>query len=244
MEPEVKEKFNWKRLFITIAIVIFTSAVVGGVVWYMMDLEAREQKNLYETQVQSLQNQIDELKKETQEEKDDLFGWKTYENEKYGLIFKYPSDFLLESIDYQDCEDLKKNDIDCEIMKDGKGINLSIVKNDQDKTQYIMVDTEKFSNLETWLKRLESSMGKQGYEGIEIEPKITAKESIKIGGLGGYKITVEGRPYTDQIYAFYYDGYVYTFSNPLGSMGDNAKNIDEFREILANVVGSISLINN
>lgn len=242
MDPQEKEKFNWKRLFITIAIVILTSVVVGGVVWYMMDLQAEEQKDSYETQVKNFQNQIDELKKETTEVKDDLFGWETYENEKYGISLKYPSEFLLESIDYQDCEDLKKNEIDCEIIKDGKGINLSIIKNDSDKTQYVLIDTEKYSNLESWLKALESNMGKQGYEGIEIEPKITAKESIKIGGLDGYKITVEGRPYTDQIYAYYYNGYVYTFSDPLASMGDNVKRAEELRATLASVVDSVKII--
>jgi len=241
MKEIVTQKVNWKRLGITIAIVLFTALIISGTTWYILNEQVKEDKIASEKTIRKLQMQLDELTRMTVGEEDNLSAWKTYENEKYGFSFKYPSDFLLKSIDYQDCEDLKKNNIDCEYKEYDKGIYLSIIKNDTDKTEYIMVNTEKDLNLEAWIDKLESNMGKQPYEGGEIEPKITSKESLKIAGLDGYKITVEGRPYTDQVYAFYYNGYVFTFKDPIGSMGDNYK-ITGIRETLASVVDSVKII--
>lgn len=69
MEPEVvKEKFNWKRLFITIAIVVSTSVVVGGVVWYMMDLDARDQKESQDRIISNLEAKIEELEESLEDE--------------------------------------------------------------------------------------------------------------------------------------------------------------------------------
>jgi len=53
----MKEKFNWKRLLITLIIVFFTAAATGGTTWYYMDQANETQKgqiNLLEGQIAKL----------------------------------------------------------------------------------------------------------------------------------------------------------------------------------------------
>ncbi len=58
-----KEKVNVKRLLITIAIVLVTALVVGGVTWYYMDKNAKDLKEANDKEIQALEKQITILKK-------------------------------------------------------------------------------------------------------------------------------------------------------------------------------------
>ncbi|NTU69919.1 hypothetical protein HGB13_03820 [bacterium] len=67
-----KEKLNWRRLLITIGLVLLTAGVTGGGVWYFMDQVNQTQKKTLD----SMQAQIDKLNETvkedaTQDEKDD-----------------------------------------------------------------------------------------------------------------------------------------------------------------------------
>ena len=63
MENETKEKINWKRLLITLGIVIVTTVVIGGVTWFFMDQQAKDEKTANDKQILELEKQISELKK-------------------------------------------------------------------------------------------------------------------------------------------------------------------------------------
>lgn len=66
MEPielNEKTKLNWKRLLITIGIVIITASAIGGSVYYVMNQQAQKDKESAEKTAQDLQKQIDDLKK-------------------------------------------------------------------------------------------------------------------------------------------------------------------------------------
>ena len=58
-----KGNLNWKRLLITLGIVIVTTVVIGGVTWYLMDQQAKNEKTANDKQVLELQKQIDDLQK-------------------------------------------------------------------------------------------------------------------------------------------------------------------------------------
>jgi archaellum component FlaF (FlaF/FlaG flagellin family) len=64
MEPEVK-KFDWKRLLITLGIILATALIIGGLIYYAMDQQAKKDKETANNQAQDLQKQIDELKSAT-----------------------------------------------------------------------------------------------------------------------------------------------------------------------------------
>jgi hypothetical protein len=57
-----ENKFNWKRLLITILFVLLTTSLVGGGVWYVMSEQAKSDKDAHDKQIQELQKQIDELR--------------------------------------------------------------------------------------------------------------------------------------------------------------------------------------
>jgi type II secretory pathway pseudopilin PulG len=66
MEPEAtseKPRFNWKRLLVTVGIVLLAASLIGGTVWYFMDKQAREDRAAAEETAQELQKQIDDLDK-------------------------------------------------------------------------------------------------------------------------------------------------------------------------------------
>jgi len=66
MEPNElndKPKFNWKRLLITVGIVIVTAGAIGGSVYYVMNQQAQKDKESAEKTAQDLQGQMEELKK-------------------------------------------------------------------------------------------------------------------------------------------------------------------------------------
>lgn len=61
MEPQEKPKFHWKRLLITVGIVIVTAGVIGGSIWYVMDKQAKKDEIAAEKRIQDLRQQIDDL---------------------------------------------------------------------------------------------------------------------------------------------------------------------------------------
>lgn len=63
---EQKTKFDWKRSLITIALVLFTAAVVGGTVWYVMDQNAKNEKEATDKSIQALENTVNKLKEEAE----------------------------------------------------------------------------------------------------------------------------------------------------------------------------------
>lgn len=105
MEEAVKEKpkFSGKRLLITILIVLLTAGSVGGGTWYFMDQNVKKTKEANDKEIESLQKQIDDLKKEsttsdgaaTPTATDETAGWKTYTSTKYGFSLKYPSSWTV-----------------------------------------------------------------------------------------------------------------------------------------------------
>ena len=109
MEPNElndKPKINWKRLLITVGIVIVTAGAIGGSVYYVMNQQAQKDKESAEKTVQDLQTQIDDLKKTdtttipttntgTTATTDETANWKTYSNASAKMSFKYPSSWSI-----------------------------------------------------------------------------------------------------------------------------------------------------
>ncbi|MDD3480792.1 MAG: hypothetical protein PHW75_01005 [Patescibacteria group bacterium] len=96
-----KEKFNWKRLGITVVIVLLAVGATGGTTWYFMDKYAQEQQNELEAQIEELRSQVNEEEageEETTEEigVDETADWKTYTNSEYGFSFMYPTGWVVE----------------------------------------------------------------------------------------------------------------------------------------------------
>lgn len=98
--PKEHKKFNWGRFFIVLAIVLATAVAVGGAVWYVMDQNAKQEKEAtdqsiqaLESTVKDLQSQISELNKDvdtTETDSNDTASWKTYTSTQYGFSIKYP----------------------------------------------------------------------------------------------------------------------------------------------------------
>jgi hypothetical protein len=114
MEPE-KPKFNWKRLLITVSVVILTAGLFGGGVWYFMDQSDKKTKKANEDEIASLQKQINDLKADTTTTEKPTSGnttteettsWKTYNNTVYSYSLKYPSSWTLTENSGGTCHDL------------------------------------------------------------------------------------------------------------------------------------------
>jgi hypothetical protein len=86
-----QEKFNWKRLLITTLIVVIAMGTAGGAVWYVMDMQAKQDEENLEQRIKALE----EVKKTEVKEDGDSNDWKTYTSSK-GFSFNYPSDWTLE----------------------------------------------------------------------------------------------------------------------------------------------------
>ncbi len=67
-ELKQKNKINWQRLLITMAIVVVTTAAVGASVYYPMERQAKIDKDAAENVTQALQKQIEELEKSVEKE--------------------------------------------------------------------------------------------------------------------------------------------------------------------------------
>lgn len=88
--------------FMKIAISIFvTIIVVGGGVYYFMNRQATDDKAGLQTQIDSLNKQVTDLKTTTTSTAtttipvatDETASWKTYTNSTYGFSVKYPADW-------------------------------------------------------------------------------------------------------------------------------------------------------
>jgi hypothetical protein len=58
---EEKKKVDWKKVLITLALVLLTGVVVGGGVWYYMDQNDQAQQKACDSSINSKQSQIDTL---------------------------------------------------------------------------------------------------------------------------------------------------------------------------------------
>ncbi|MCL5093539.1 MAG: hypothetical protein M1355_00140 [Patescibacteria group bacterium] len=99
--PAESEKLNSKRLFITLGIVIITAGAIGGSVYYVMDQQAKKDKETANKQTQDLLKQVEELKKAqtntttTTTTADPTANWKTYTNASLDFSFKYPDSYTI-----------------------------------------------------------------------------------------------------------------------------------------------------
>ncbi|NTU69920.1 hypothetical protein HGB13_03825 [bacterium] len=92
-----KEKLNWRRLLITIGLVLVTAGITGGGVWYFMDQANQTQKKT----IDSMQAQIDQLNENLKNGEtskslvDETANWNTYTSSLEKLSFKYPEDWTI-----------------------------------------------------------------------------------------------------------------------------------------------------
>jgi len=112
MEPNElneKPKFNWKRLLITVGIVIVTAGAIGGSVYYVMNQQAQKDKESAEKTAQDLQKQIDDLKKTetatsttttptTTTTTDPTASWQTYTNTDHKFTLKVPTGWTAKTL--------------------------------------------------------------------------------------------------------------------------------------------------
>ena len=85
---EQKEKLNWKRLLITLGLVIVTAVVIGSSVWYIMDSNMKKERIASDKSVQELRKTIRDLsetKKSAKLTTDVTADSKTYKNAEYGF---------------------------------------------------------------------------------------------------------------------------------------------------------------
>jgi uncharacterized protein YuzE len=100
--------FVWKRLLITTFLIIFASGIIAGLTWYLMNENAKKEKEATDKSIQALENTVYMLKGTNNDENyatelestevDTTFDgallktstWKTYVNTVYGFNFKYP----------------------------------------------------------------------------------------------------------------------------------------------------------
>jgi rhodanese-related sulfurtransferase len=73
-----KEKFNGKRLAITVTFVVITAIVASGVTWFVMDLETKNAKIESDAQIAKLQIKLKGMEKETAEMAEEAEGENTY----------------------------------------------------------------------------------------------------------------------------------------------------------------------
>jgi hypothetical protein len=58
-----EKKFSWQQTGIIVVLVLLTAAVVGGVMWYIMDKNASDINNANSSTVNSLQNTVNNLQR-------------------------------------------------------------------------------------------------------------------------------------------------------------------------------------
>jgi parvulin-like peptidyl-prolyl isomerase len=59
-----KFNFNWKRLLITIGIVLITATVISGTVWFLMDQQTKKARVAAESTIKELESRIEILEKQ------------------------------------------------------------------------------------------------------------------------------------------------------------------------------------
>ena len=140
MEPtelNEKPKFNWKRLLITVGIVIITAGAIGGSVYYVMNQQATKDKESAEKTAQDLQKQIDDLKKTTTSTStttttptttttDATAVWKTYSNTTLGYSYKYPS-----TLTFNTGKGISNNNL---VRDESNYVNINAIQNTYSKT--------------------------------------------------------------------------------------------------------------
>jgi hypothetical protein len=83
-----KPKFSWSRLLITLGIVVFTAAIIGGGVWYVMDRETKKSEEAKEEEIKVTESTP---AKTTTKSTDETSSWKTYSDHASRFTLKYPT---------------------------------------------------------------------------------------------------------------------------------------------------------
>src|SRR3989338_746829 len=85
-------------LILAVAVVVTAVVVGGGVFWLMSNRLVSEQAAL-EQKITDLQNQITQSQSASEAEGEvDTLNWKTYQNEEYGFMVKYPNEYSVKEI--------------------------------------------------------------------------------------------------------------------------------------------------
>ena len=92
-----KNKNNKELIVALVIVVILAIASIGGT-WYYMNNKAKQDKKTRDAQIQQLQKQVDDLKKQSAI-KDETADWLTYNDAYDKLSFKYPKDWKLTTVD-------------------------------------------------------------------------------------------------------------------------------------------------
>ena len=96
-EDNLKHKSNKGSVIALVVVIILAIAAVVGT-WYYMNNKAKNDKKTRDAQIQQLQNQLNELKKQSAKQ-DETADWLTYNDVYDGLSFKYPKDWKMTTID-------------------------------------------------------------------------------------------------------------------------------------------------
>jgi len=125
---QTKKSANGAVIALVIAIILAIAAIVGT--WYYMNNKAKNDKKAQDAQIQQLQKQVDDLKKQSAT-KDETADWLTYADTYDKLSFKYPKDWKLTTIDktaevMRDAPEWKGPFVDAYVTSPG-GFKISLV---------------------------------------------------------------------------------------------------------------------
>ncbi len=80
-----------------VIVIVLSIAAIGGT-WYYMNNQSKNDKKAQDSQIQQLQKQVDDLKKQSAT-KDETADWNTYNDTYDKISFKYPKDWKLTTTD-------------------------------------------------------------------------------------------------------------------------------------------------
>lgn len=217
----MEQTFNWRRLLITIGIVILTASVVGGTTWYVMGDQAKKDKDAYDSRIIAIEKELEDLKNASEDganesdtsnpgitDEDDS-QTSTYSNSKYGFTIKYPETYRAEER-YQS-EDIDLNVLFIPSALDDPSIGVGIPMNS------VTVYPKKGSTLELWAKAEFSELQPRNFKSVTIN-KVSGIYFIN-DGMGG--------PY--HTYVFEKDSRAYVISSPENGAINHTQLINGFR---------------
>lgn len=208
----MEQRLNWKKLLITIMIVIFIAGVVGGATWYVMREQVAQEKREADARLEIIENELRELKDQLNEDIDneddsrektgaDNIESLVYENSKFGFKMSYPATYRSE-------ERYESDSMDLRVLFIPTSLNQSIGI----PMNSITIYPKKNANLETWAINQYSS------------GQIKGIRSFNKDGLKGLYFTTEGLGGLYHNYAFEKSSRAYVISSP----GEGAISHSEF----------------